>query len=73
MNDQNLIWNEKSNKLLLKTVVFDVTERHSVSADGTEGDYIVVDAKDWAIVIPVLGDEFVMVKQWRHGENSLSI
>lgn len=73
MNDENLIWTEKSSKELLKTVVFDVTSRHSVSADGLEGDYIVVNARDWVIVIPDLGDEFIMVKQWRHGEKALSV
>ena len=73
MNDENLKWTEKSSKELLKTVVFDVTSRHSVSADGLEGDYIVVNARDWAIVIPEDGDDFLMVKQWRHGEGKLSI
>lgn len=72
-NDESLIWTEKSSKLLLKTAVFDVTERHSLSADGLEGDYIVLNAKDWVITIPVLGDDFIMVKQWRHGEKALSI
>ena len=72
-DDEKLMWTEKTKKTLLKTAVFDVTERHSVSSDGTEGDYIVLDAKDWAIVIPVLGDDFLMVKQWRHGEKNLSI
>lgn len=73
MNDENLKWTEKSSKELLKTVVFDVTSRHSVSADGLEGDYIVVNARDWAIVIPEDGDDFLMVKQWRHGEKALSV
>lgn len=73
MNDEKLIWTEKSSKDLLKTVVFDVTSRHSVSAEGLEGDYIVVNARDWAIVIPDLEDDFLMVKQWRHGEKALSI
>ncbi|MCQ2597104.1 MAG: NUDIX hydrolase [Treponema sp.] len=73
MNDEKLIWNEKSSRIVLKTVVFDVTERHSVSADGLEGDYIVCNARDWAIVIPELEDDFLMVKQWRHGEKALSV
>ncbi|MCF0242585.1 MAG: NUDIX hydrolase [Treponema sp.] len=73
MNDDKLKWTEKSTKTLLKTVVFDVTERHSASSDGLEGDYIVVNARDWVIVVPVLGQDFLMVKQWRHGEKALSI
>ena len=32
-----------------------------------------MDAPDWVIVIPVLGEKFLMVRQWRHGNDSLSI
>ncbi|MCL2191274.1 MAG: NUDIX hydrolase [Treponema sp.] len=39
--------------------------------------YTVIDAVDWVIVIPVLetpqGKKFVMVRQWRHGSQSLSL
>jgi len=72
MNDNELKWNEISKKDLLKTVVFTVTERHNVSASGIEGDYIVNEARDWVIVVPECGDDFLMVKQWRHGEKHLS-
>lgn len=71
-NDDKLIWTEKNSNLLLKTVVCDVTERTSVSSDGLEGKYIVMDAPDWAIVIPVIGEDFLMVRQWRHGAKALS-
>jgi 8-oxo-dGTP pyrophosphatase MutT (NUDIX family) len=71
--DDALIWKEESRKLLLDTVVFKVTERTSIAPDGSSGKYIVNEAKDWAIVIPVEGDYFLMVRQWRHGEQKLSI
>ncbi|GHU52888.1 DNA mismatch repair protein MutT [Bacilli bacterium] len=36
-----------------------------------------IDAADWAIIIPVIeteqGKEFVMVRQWRHGSKELSL
>jgi 8-oxo-dGTP pyrophosphatase MutT (NUDIX family) len=39
--------------------------------------FTVLDAPDWAIVIPVLetegGRQFVMVRQWRHGAGELSL
>lgn len=73
MNDDELKWTEQSSKEILNTRVFSVTERHSVSYDGLEGDYIVVNARDWVIVVPVIGEDFLMVKQWRHGEKALSI
>ncbi len=72
-DDEKLIWHERASALLLKTPVFDVTERDSVSADGREGKYIVVNAPDWVITVPVIGDDFLMVRQWRHGEKALSV
>ncbi len=77
MNENNenskLIWHEKTRKRLLKTVVVDIMETISISPDEKPGSYIVMDARDWVITIPVLEDSFLMVKQWRHGEKELSI
>ena len=72
-DDEKLLWSEGKKTILLKTPVLDVTSIESTSSDGLKGDYIVMDAKDWAIVIPDAGDSFLMVKQWRHGEGALSI
>lgn len=72
-NDSDLIWTEQQSIDLLKTPVFTVTERTSLSPQGTLGKYIVNNARDWAIVIPVHQGNFLMVKQWRHGEKALSI
>lgn len=73
MEDSDLAWKEIASEELLDTSVFKVTKARSVSPQGTEGDYIVIKARDWATVIPVLGDNFLMVKQWRHGQKGLSI
>lgn len=75
MKDEDLIWTAKEKKIITKTPVFDLTSVHSVAPDGkTEGDYIVMDAPDWVIVIPETDDgKFLMVKQWRHGEKKVSI
>ena len=71
--DDKLKWTEGKPKTLLKTVVCAITERHNVSSDGVEGDYIIMDAPDWVIVIAEHNDKFLMVKQWRHGEAALSV
>ena len=71
--DDKLKWKEGQPETLLKTVVCNVTSRHNVSQDGVEGDYIIMDAPDWAIVIAEHNDKFLMVKQWRHGEGALSV
>lgn len=71
--DRQLAWNEEDRKVLLETPVFTVTERTSRSPDGTTGKYIVNECRDWVTVVPVLKDKFLMVRQWRHGEKSLSM
>ena len=72
-DDEKLKWTEGEKKTLLTTCVFEVTSRHNTSVTGVEGDYIIMNARDWAIVIPKKEDKFLMVKQWRHGESKLSI
>ena len=66
MNDQDLLWHMISEKELLHTPVFDVMSLHEKSVSDIEGDYIAMDAPDWVMTIPVFGDNFLMVKQWRH-------
>jgi len=72
-NESSLVWKENERKVILETKVFTVTERTSVSPDGLCGNYIVNEAKDWVIIVPVVADSFIMVRQWRHGEKKLSI
>ena len=73
-DDSALIWQENGKRVLLKTPVFTVTETDSVASDGQKGNYMVIEpGHDWAIVIPVHGSKFLMVKQWRHAECVLSI
>jgi len=72
-DDKKLIWTEGESKTLLKTVVFEVTSKHNQAQNGVTGDYIVLNAPDWVIVIPSKDDKFLMVKQFRHGENALSV
>ena len=50
-----------------------VTERESSGPNGQKGHFIVNEAPDWVTVIPVVDDSFLMVRQWRHGEQKLSI
>lgn len=73
MNENELIWHEKSRKELLSTPVFKVMETDSISPDGQNNNYIVLETRDWCAVIPELENDFVMVKQWRHGQQDLSI
>lgn len=71
--DEELMWTRLSKKEVCKTPVFTVTSRHNRSASGVEGDYIVNECPDWVIVIAEKDGSFLMVKQFRHGEERLSI
>ena len=73
MSDSTLLWRQVSKTELQKTAVMTMNKITSVSPDGTQGVFIVNDAPDWAIVIAEKGGNFLMVKQWRHGENGLSV
>lgn len=71
--DEKLKWKTLNEKLVLKTVVFDVTVHENQSSSGVKGDYYVMKAPDWVITIPEKDGKFLMVKQWRHGEKALSV
>ncbi|MCR5614313.1 NUDIX hydrolase [Treponema sp.] len=73
MQDKDLIWKEESRKEILKTPVMTVMQTDSISPEGEKGHYIVMEARDWCAVIPEIGDDFLMVRQWRHAAQALSI
>lgn len=74
MKENPLEWKETGKIELLPTRIGTVCSVHSKAADGTEGDYIILDAPDWAVVIPELdgGKRFLVVDQWRHGTRKMS-
>ncbi|MCQ2602057.1 MAG: NUDIX hydrolase [Treponema sp.] len=72
-DEKQLTWKPIQKHVKLETVIGNVTEIASESPEGSVGNYIVMDCPDWVIVIAEDKDEFLMVKQWRHGTQSLSI
>jgi 8-oxo-dGTP pyrophosphatase MutT (NUDIX family) len=73
-----LAWQEEGRKPVFTCPIFSIEERYCRSpTENNLRTYTILDASDWAIVIPVLetgrGREFVMVKQWRHGARELSL
>lgn len=77
MEYENLTWTEIENHPVYSCRVFSVRDTKSRAPDGTVKTFSVLDAPDWAIIIPVLeragSDTFLMVRQWRHGSRSLSL
>ncbi len=76
-NENNLIWSLEDRNIIFNTRVFNIAELKSRAPNGEVGTFTVMDAPDWAIIIPVLKkndeDYFVMVRQWRHGSQELSL
>ena len=76
-NEKHLIWNEENRKKVFSCPIFSVEELYCRSPNNKLKTYTVLEATDWAIIIPVLeteqGSQFVMVKQWRHGARELSL
>jgi 8-oxo-dGTP pyrophosphatase MutT (NUDIX family) len=77
MGNDNLIWREESSKIVFDCRIFSIRESRCASPANDPGNFMVIDAADWAIIIPEIkgprGSRFVMVRQWRHGAQSLSL
>lgn len=77
MDEKLLIWREESSRRVFECPVFSIRESRCLSPDHRRGTFTVIDAADWAIIMPVVdgpeGRRFVMVRQWRHGAGELSL
>ncbi|MEA1910573.1 MAG: NUDIX hydrolase [Spirochaetota bacterium] len=79
MKDQKaLMWNEKSRRILNKCRIFDLYQVEKVSPHGDRGSFYLLDAPDWITVIPLITDKngidcFLMVEQYRHGSNEITL
>ncbi|MDR1866937.1 MAG: NUDIX hydrolase [Treponema sp.] len=71
----DVVWKALSRKCVFNCPIFSLNELSSRSPDGKQiGTFIVMESSDWVIVIPCMGDDsFVMVRQWRHGSQQLSL
>lgn len=72
MNDEALIWKVEQSEPLLHTPVFEVLAQQERAAAGPAGSYVAIQAPDWVMVIPVLGEDFLLVRQWRHAARCLT-
>lgn len=73
MTEKDLRWTTESSKKLLHTPIFDVIEQHEITASGLGGDYVAMTAPDWVMVVPEYRGSFVLVRQWRHAAEKLSL
>jgi ADP-ribose pyrophosphatase len=71
-------WREVDSKQIADCRIFCVTESDRETCDcGKQGAFYLVNAPDWAGVIPVVdtpeGRSFVMIRQFRHGTGRISV
>ncbi len=72
-NEDKLKWTMLEKELIVHTPVFDLMKAREIAPNGSEGDYISMNAPDWAMIIPVIDDDFILVKQWRHALGRLTL
>jgi 8-oxo-dGTP pyrophosphatase MutT (NUDIX family) len=73
-----LHWTTKEKRKMLDGRIFDVLEVDRLSPEGNEGSFIQLDAPDWVTVLPLTVDSlghacFVMVRQYRHGNEEVTL
>ena len=82
MDNKDLTWKEEGRKSVYNCTIFSVHESYCRSPLDKLRTYSVIETSDWAIIVPVLdtpcddiamGKQFVMVRQWRHGSQSMSL
>lgn len=79
MDEKQLVWKEEERKKVYDCKIFSIWDSYCRPPDDKKvtHPFTVLDAKDWAMVIPVIdtpqGKKFVMVWQWRHGSRCLSL
>ncbi|MGA2546350.1 MAG: NUDIX hydrolase [Rectinemataceae bacterium] len=70
-------WKKLGRRELLASPVFTVVERENEGPGGRLGRFVVLEAPDWATVVPFIrrGTEtfFIMVRQYRHGSDEVSV
>jgi 8-oxo-dGTP pyrophosphatase MutT (NUDIX family) len=70
-------WKETASRSVADCRIFDVASSERESADGKSGTFYLVNALDWAGVIPVVdspeGRMIVMIRQYRHGTGRLCL
>ncbi|HRZ64826.1 MAG TPA: NUDIX hydrolase [Spirochaetia bacterium] len=72
-----LKWRRVSTRELLSTRIFKVVERDCEAPGGKVGRFVALEAPEWATVVPLVegpeGPAFLMVRQYRHGSDEISV
>jgi ADP-ribose pyrophosphatase len=73
----SLAWRTLSKEAVYSGHIFTVFEKLSEGPGGRVGKFSVLEASDWAVVVPLVRSsgslEFLMVRQYRHGSDRSSL
>lgn len=72
MDDRELGWTTESVRTLLTLPVFTVEAKKQTAAAGPSGEYYAIKGRCCVCVVAVYEGKFVMVRQWRHGTDSVT-
>jgi len=75
--DVRLRWKERSRQLVKSCSLFDLYSSRRTSGAGKTGVFSILVAPDWVTIVPVFRvpgreDEFLMVRQYRHGADLIT-
>jgi 8-oxo-dGTP pyrophosphatase MutT (NUDIX family) len=71
--DAALRWETLSSHPLLKHPIMELIEKEERAASGYSGRYVSIRTRNWVIAVPVKDGKFVMVRQWRHGMEGITV
>lgn len=73
----DISWKAISEHTIFTTRIMSVCEKQCRSPENTEQQFITLKARNWVMIIPEIEIDrriyFLMVKQWRHGSECLSV
>ena len=77
METSHLIWTEENRREQYRSGIMSVWNKECRSPEGKKQTFTVIDCPDWVNVVPVIegpqGRQFVMVRQWRHGSQEITM
>lgn len=71
--DEALRWKTLSAKSILHHPIMELIEKEEQASDGLMGKYVAIRTRNWVIAVAVHEGRFVMVRQWRHGIDGITV
>ena len=73
IGDDALCWKTLSSRTILNHPIMEIVEKEEQTSGGVNGRYVAIKTRNWVIAVPVHDGKFVMVRQWRHGYDGITV